>query len=818
MINHIYRLITLANYKKMRNNLAFFVLFLLKNSALPPNSILHKESIVSSRPPRLFSLCHAFIVICLLILTGVTQESRAEKLSTEEWNISADKVINYENPNSIVAKGNVVLEKKTLKPLRPPAKKAELSSWTELLEEKIEPPEIKADEIIDKTAAVYQTTVTVKADWIVYDVELESIKAKGNVQIITADDQLQATEASIKLTDETGRFTDATITRKEHSLHLEGKSIEKTGFDTYRIKDGWVITCKIEDGEVPPWSFSSSEVDVRPGGYAFLKHAKFNIKNVPVFYTPYLVVPIKNTRQTGFLFPEFSSSNSGGFAFNLPFFWNISESIDATFFPEFYLKRGFMPGVEFRYIEKANEKGIFSANYLDDTLSDPSETDYYDDTGFTHTNSDRYWLRGKADHIFGDHWYSRLDIDIVSDQDYLTEFKAGSTGFNSNQEKYLETFGRGFQTETDPLRKNTFKLLRSWDGIAFETNFLAISEAESDPIDINTPLWKLPSLDFTGAIPIGETFLTFDWNADYVNYWREDGIGGHRVDLRPSIATPIPLSPYLESRAELGFRDTFYAVQKYGDAEWDRDDTQNRFLAEFETEVATTLERDFFSTGQTLRSSTNQIRPFIKYGYIQDADQDDLPIFDDIDTIDDLNAIAYGIDTFLDTFTYGKNNMERRREYAYLKIDQAYDLRNEASDEPFSDIYTQLGWRPTRRSNLSYKSYYDVYDNSFASHILESGYTNSRGDYFSLDYSYRPEDEIKQINAQIRTRIFNSWIVGAGIKHSIEFDQTDEAIASLTYQALCWSIRLEALYTPYDTTFTVLFDLANIGKSIGFKY
>ena len=122
-----------------------------------------------------------------------------------------------------------------------------------------------------------------------------------------------------------------------------------------------------------------------------------------------------------------------------------------------------MPGVEFRYIEKANEKGVFSANYLDDKLSDPSETDYYDDTGFTHTNSDRYWLRGKADHIFGDYWYSRLDIDIVSDQDYLTEFKAGSTGFNSNQEKYLETFGRGFQTETDPLRKNTFKLLRSWD-------------------------------------------------------------------------------------------------------------------------------------------------------------------------------------------------------------------------------------------------------------------------------------------------------------------------------------------------------------------
>ncbi len=79
MINHIYRLIILPNYKIMRNILAFFVLFLLKDSAPPPNTIPHKESIVSSRPPRLFSLCHAFIVICLLILTGVTREKKSEK-------------------------------------------------------------------------------------------------------------------------------------------------------------------------------------------------------------------------------------------------------------------------------------------------------------------------------------------------------------------------------------------------------------------------------------------------------------------------------------------------------------------------------------------------------------------------------------------------------------------------------------------------------------------------------------------------------------------------------------------------------------------
>lgn len=770
---------------------------------------------MSPRLPRPFSFHCVIIMFLSLMLTGVTQQVQAEKISTEEWNISADNVVRYEKPNSIVAKGNVVLEKKKRIPLLPPKAKASVTSWEELLEEDIVPLEITADEVSDKTETQLKTTVTIKADWMVYDVELESIKAKGNVHIITDEDELRATEGTLKLTNETGKFTDAKVIRKENSLHLEGKSIEKTGFDTYHIKDGWVITCKLEDGEVPPWSFSSTDVDIRQDGYAFLKHAKFNIKNIPVFYTPYMVVPVKNTRQTGFLFPEFTSSQHGGFGFNIPFFLNISESMDATFFPEYYLKRGFMPGVDFRYVEKANDKGMFSANYLDDTLSDPSETEYYNDTGYTHTNSDRYWLRGKADHVFGENWQSRLDIDIVSDQDYLNEFKAGSSGFKNNHNKYLETFGRGFQNETDLLRKNTFKVLRSWDGISLETNFLAIDEARSDTTDINTPLWKLPSVDFTGAIPIDETSFTLDWDANYVNYWREDGIGGHRVDLRPTIAAPIPLSPYLESRAELGLRETFYSVEAYGDSEWDKDTTQNRFLAEFETEVATTLEKDFSLTGKSQRSFAHQLRPFIKYNYTQDVDQDDLPYFDDVDQINEINAISYGIDNFFNTFTFNKNNIEKTHDYAYFKIDQFYDLRDSSSDEPFSDIFTEIGWKPIKRANFSYRSYYDVYDNDFTSHTLEGDYINSRGDYFSLDYSYKPNEDIEQINAVINARIFSRWIAGAEVKHSIANERTDEATASLTYQALCWSVKFETQYTQYDTVFLVMFELANIGSTLG---
>ena len=793
------------------------VLFSSGNGKLntAPTIISPKEYTVSLCPPRISSLRFAFVLLCCLQVNGVAEYVHAEKVSTEKWNISADKMVRYESPNSIVAQGNVVLEKKEQYTPPPPRQDAELTSWSVLLEEKVKEPEKTAKEVAQKAAPEYRTTVTIKSDWMVYDVELESIKAKGNVQITTNDDQLSAKEATLNLTNETGKFTDATVVRKELSMHLEGKTIEKTGFDTYRVIDGWVITCKVDEGETPPWSIASADADVRQGGYAELRHATFNIRNVPVFYLPYMVVPAKNTRQSGFLFPEFSSSGNNGFGFNLPLFLNISDSSDATFFPEYYVKRGVMPGAEFRYVSDVKDKGMFTASFLDDQLSDPSETDYYNSTGYTHDNSQRYWVRGKADHTFADAWQTRLDLDIVSDQDYLREFDSGSTGYEKTYNKYLKTFGRAFQNQTDTQRQNSLKTLRSWSGMSLEANLLAIDDASTFASDTNTPLWKLPNVIFSGALPIADSTFSVDWNADYVDYWREDGVGGHRFDIRPTISAPIPLSAYLESRAEVGLRETYYVVQTYGDAEWENDNSQNRLLPEFETEVATTLERDFYLGDSDAHSFAHQIRPYVKYGYIPDVDQKELPKFDSVDTIGEKNAITYGVDNFFNVFGTTGKNQETIRQAASLKIEQYYDLRSEMSDEPFGPLYGKLTFNVFDGASLNYKTYYDVYDNTFTIHTLGGEYSNSRGDHLSLDYSYNEIQNIEQINAKGRAQIVSNWFAGAEVQRSLAQDETNKANGSLIYQALCWSIQFETRYTPADTTYLVLFNLTNIGSPLG---
>lgn len=762
----------------------------------------------------------SFGLAALLALTAPSSLLFAETIETEEWQIEADKVLRFDNPKSVIAEGKVVLRKiRTLPPA--PIKSASSSTkWSVLLEE--EPSGVVEEvtqEIETEAEPRIETAITIKADWIAYDVEKNTIKARGNISIVDGRDQLMADSGSFDLNKETGTFNKATILRDKLDLHLEGDSISKTGVNTYSISDGWVVTCKVEDGVTPPWSFAASKADVTQGEYATLKHATFRIKDVPVFYTPWLMVPVGNTRQTGILFPELSTSNYGGFSFNLPLFVNISDSSDMTLYAEYYAKRGFMPGAEFRYALAPQQKGGLMVNYLKDDLSDPSETEYYEDTNYTHTNDDRYWIRGKLDHDFDNGIVTRTDIDIVSDRDYLTEFNSGSTGFKNSQENFLESFGRGFQNKTNDQRKNSFKTLKSWGGMALEGQLLGINDVRVDKSS-PTPLWKLPSIDFTGSQLLGIADLSLDWDADYVNYYREDGVGGHRFDIYPRLSMPLPMGPYLESRAEAGLRETFYSVQTYGDGSWDNEKSPNRLLGEFHTEIGTTLLRDFNLPISGMDGFTHNFRPFIQYDFLSDDDQDDLPSFDSVDRIGDTNKITYGIDNFFDLFG-NSDGKETTREFGELKISQSYDFRSSASDEPLSPVNIKLRLTPLQRissAQLIYKTDISVYGNG-SSHTVEAFYTNSRGDSLNLDYRYDDLNgaDTQQINFAVKAQLWDTIFAAYDIEHSISESQIIEQNISLMYQPACWSVELQSKYTPGDTTFSILFNLANIGNPLGFR-
>jgi len=794
--------------------------------------------------PRLFVVCYLVCVFSTLSFSLASAASKTDPatqttsdsdkpagqaVTTEEWDITADKITRYDNPESIVAEGNIVLIKRKKIPPRVQAEDttAGLSEWHELLEEEKPVAAVTPEDIETDQEPVYKTEITIKAEWMAYDVTLSTIKARGNVFVEADGQSIAAEQAVVNLEQETGTFKKATVLGTEKDLHLEGEVIEKIGFKTYHIEDGWIITCKLPEGRKAPWSFAAKDAMIEQDGYATLKHARFRIKDVPVFYSPWLMMPVKNRRETGFLLPELSTSDISGFGVNLPFFWNISDSTDLSIYSQYYAERGFMPSVEFRYITSPANKGLAWANYLHDDLSDPDETEYYEETGYTHDNQDRYWIRSKIDQDISG-WTSRLDIDIVSDRDYLREFDSGLTGFKASNEQFQDVFGRSLENKTDDQRTNTFAMQRSWGATSLTGQLLAINDVREDEVleegelPRRTPLWNLPAVDYTGTMPFENLYdLTLQWDASYYNFWREEGIGGHRFDIYPKLSAPLPISPYLESRAEVGVRDTYYMIEEYGEYDWDNDDTQNRFLYDISAEIGTTLMRSFAMTDAARSDGfTHEVRPYVNYDFVPDEDQDDLPDWTSVENIGEQNRITYGIDNFFNGFSNDADS-DLDVEYGWFKISQFYSLIDDDEDEPFSDISVDMKWIPLRFFELEYRTDFDVYESMFVKHDFDGSYRTRRGDLFTLEYyftDFPDSSRTEQINARIEAALFASLKAKFSIEHSLANDETNEANLALLYQALCWSVELGSQYTPEETSFMLIFSLANLGSPLQFYY
>lgn len=137
-------------------------------------------------------------------------------------------------------------------------------------------------------------------------------------------------------------------------------------------------------------------------------NARFKVGPVPIFYSPYLQLPVGDKRRSGFLIPNAKYTTTNYFEFYLPYYWNIAPNMDATITPHYMHRRGnIMWENEFRYLSRAGA-GLMELDYL------PSDKVYEDE----HPNDDssRRWLfywnhSGVMDQV----WRFSVDYTKVSD-------------------------------------------------------------------------------------------------------------------------------------------------------------------------------------------------------------------------------------------------------------------------------------------------------------------------------------------------------------------------------------------------------------------
>src|SRR5438093_2828101 len=144
---------------------------------------------------------------------------------------------------------------------------------------------------------------------------------------------------------------------------IMGERLERVGDSVYRVRRGVFTTC---EDDTPTWSFHLGSGTADLEDFVYGTNVSFWVKSVPVIpFFPFFAAAIRRERQTGFLAPQLGNSSHKGFFAEIPFFWAISDSQDATLTFVAYEKRGFGGAAEYRYVISQDQRGKLGGVFVD---------------------------------------------------------------------------------------------------------------------------------------------------------------------------------------------------------------------------------------------------------------------------------------------------------------------------------------------------------------------------------------------------------------------------------------------------------------------
>ncbi|MBI1861678.1 MAG: LPS-assembly protein LptD [Deltaproteobacteria bacterium] len=218
-------------------------------------------------------------------------------------------------------------------------------------------------------ASIHTEDRDVWADEIEIDFKLNRALAVGHVTIKDSDSEISAVRVSYSLDGAETILDDAVLVARQ--MVITGASLIKRGKKNYEIEEGSYTNCNLDN--LPPeeaktcryhWKVYGRKFTVEVGRYAHISDALVMVEDLPIAYTPYLIVPVKSERESGLLLPTFSNHTTKGSGFSLPYYWAIAEWQDLEFNPSFYSKTGYDLGLTYRYSYSKESLGFLRYNVL----------------------------------------------------------------------------------------------------------------------------------------------------------------------------------------------------------------------------------------------------------------------------------------------------------------------------------------------------------------------------------------------------------------------------------------------------------------------
>jgi lipopolysaccharide export system protein LptA len=185
------------------------------------------------------------------------------------------------------------------------------------------------------------------ADVVEFNQKSRELFAEGRVTMTSGDSVLSGEKMKFNLKTQSGELVD-TYGLMSPFVRYQADKLTQVDMQTLTFKRLDFSSCS---QIVPRWKITGGKGKIKKEKYIELQDVIFRIKNVPVFYLPYLRYPVKKDgRTTGFLLPAIGDSSLRGFFVQSSFFWNIRSNIDLTLNLDYYQDLGLGLSEELRYL------------------------------------------------------------------------------------------------------------------------------------------------------------------------------------------------------------------------------------------------------------------------------------------------------------------------------------------------------------------------------------------------------------------------------------------------------------------------------------
>lgn len=635
-----------------------------------------------------------------------------------------------------------------------------------------------------------------------------------------------------------------------HQSHTRGSALyaKRQEDAIIRLKDGTYTRCEPGDNA---WHLKGNNIKLNPAtGFGTATNVTLRVKDIPVFYTPYIYFPIDDRRQSGFLPPTIGSSSDTGFLLVTPYYFNLAPNYDATLYPRYMSKRGLLMEGEFRYLTHSSE-GQLGGAYLNDKEDERELMSEYEK---------KRWLY---------HWKHTggLDSRLLAEVDYT----------DISDPYYFEDLDTDLGVDAPTYVNQRGTLTYRGNGYTAKLNAHAYELATITDI---TPYDRLPQITLDGALPFKPAGLNFAYSTEFVRFdrnlrdgqfsdidgnltnWNDANIrglaraNGDRAHLEPSVSLPMNWTwGFLKPQVKYAYTQYDLDLDQQGKntllTEQTFHGSQDRQVPIYSVDSGLYFDRktQFFG-----KDYTQTLEPRLFYLYVPEEDQTDIPVFDTgestfsyaslfrenrfsgRDRIGDANQVSLGVtNRWIES-----NGFERQR----FSIGQAFYFEDrkvqlpgidyktrddaQASVSPYALEYmyrfnrdwrinSTFNWDPDSHSTRSGSAMFHYQPEDNPNKVVNAGYRYRNdtvrydqstgnwvvggGDFGTPGSANFIEDyyKISQHDFSVIWPLVPQWSAIARWQYDYNRDRTLEAFGGFEYDSCCWKLRLINRYwVDYD--------------------